>query len=50
MGRAEGASYRHLLVVAEADALDFVGTKRLEEEARDEPFYTWRNLLSGYFR
>jgi hypothetical protein len=38
----------HLVVVAEADAADFVGSKRLEE---DWPGYSWRSALSpGFFR
>jgi hypothetical protein len=47
-GRAEGASDRELLIVAEAMAEGFVGTKRLEEEAGGA--YGWRNVLLGSFR
>ncbi len=35
-------------VVAEAEAGDFVGTRRLEEGAGGA--YTWRNILLGVFR
>ncbi len=46
--RGEGASDRQLAVVADADAMDFVGTKRLEG---DWPGYSWRTALSpGWFR
>jgi hypothetical protein len=48
VGRGQGATDQQLLVVAEAKAESFVGTKRLEEEAGGA--YSWRNVLSGWFR
>ncbi len=39
---------KQLGVLAEADPLEFVGTRRLEEEAGCA--YTWRNILLGCFR
>ena len=46
--RLAGASDDQLRVVAEAQPGEFVGTKRLEEEAGGA--YTWRNILTGWFR
>ncbi len=46
--RREGASALQLRVVAEAPVRDFVGTKRLEEEMGGA--YSWRNILTGWFR
>ena len=46
--RREGADGKQLGVLAAADPLEFVGTRRLEEEAGCA--YTWRNILSGWFR
>ena len=48
--RCEGAADRQLGVVAEAEAGQFVGTKRLEEEVGGEAWRTWRNILAGYCR
>ena len=46
--RREGADVKQLAVLAAADPLEFVGTRRLEEEAGGA--YTWRSILSGWFR
>jgi len=46
--RREGADVKQLGVLAAADPLEFVGTRRLEEEAGGA--YTWRSILSGWFR
>ena len=46
--RREGADGKQLGVLAAADPLEFVGTRRLEEEAAGA--YTWRSILSGWFR
>ena len=46
--RLGGASDDQLRVVAEAQPGEFVGTKRLEEEAGGA--YTWRSILTGWFR
>ncbi len=47
--RREGADLNQLGVLAAADPLEFVGTRRLEEEAAAGA-YTWRSILSGWFR
>ena len=46
--RREGADGKQLGVLAAADPLEFVGTRRLEEEAGGA--YTWRNIFLGCFR
>jgi hypothetical protein len=44
--RSEGASEERLEVVASADAMQFVGTRRLEEAW---PGYSWRSAFSPGF-
>ena len=46
--RREGADVKQLGVLAAADPLEFVGTRRLEEKAAGA--YTWRNIFLGCFR
>ncbi len=48
--RGEGASERRLAVVASADAMQLLGTKRLEEETGGKDGYIWRNIFLGGFR
>ena len=46
--RREGCDESDLGVLAAADPLEFLGTRRLEEEAGGA--YTWRSILKGLFR
>ena len=48
--RSEGAAEERLALVASADAMQFVGTRRLEEEMGGKDGHSWRNILLGGFR
>jgi hypothetical protein len=49
-GRSEGARGAQMQIVVEAEADEFVVTKRLEEELGGATWCTWRNILGGYYR
>ncbi len=48
LSRGEGCKDGELRVLARADPRDFLGTRRLEEAAAGA--YSWRNILTGWFR
>ncbi len=50
MGRCEGIAVEQLQVVVDAHPVEFVGTRRLEEDASGAAWGNWRNINMGYYR